>query len=163
MVPLVHSCTGSKPTRQHITLCCFVAQLIVADLVGINQRSVVPCKIGPRLFLHPQFRCLDHAAARVVSATVTKPAVSSALHTSPESLQNRVESVCSQLQTEITLMRQQKTAVARRMEAKDKEFRAWRTQREREVLQLRRTAQRNVARLQQHEAMAAKHQVGLGQ
>ena len=53
-----------------------------------------------------------------------------------------MEAVCSQLTADIGRMKQQRAAVQRRMEAKEREFREWRLSREREVLQLRRNAQR---------------------
>jgi hypothetical protein len=74
-------------------------------------------------------------------------------------LQGRVQAVCQQLQADISRMKSARAAVQRRMEAKEKEFREWRLMREREVLQLRRNAQRQSAALQQHQAMHSKQQV----
>lgn len=76
-------------------------------------------------------------------------------------LQGRVQAVCQQLQADIARMKSARAAVQRRMEAKEKEFREWRLMREREVLQLRRNAQRQSAALQQHQAMHNKQQVGI--
>ncbi|KAF8064520.1 KIN4A [Scenedesmus sp. PABB004] len=73
----------------------------------------------------------------------------------------RVQSVCQQLQADISRMKAARAAVQRRMEAKEKEFREWRLAREREVLQLRRNAQRQDAALQQHQAMHCKQQAVL--
>lgn len=74
-------------------------------------------------------------------------------------LQGRVQAVCQQLTADISRMKSARAAVQRRMEAKEKEFREWRLMREREVLQLRRNAQRQSAALQQHQAMHSKQQV----
>jgi predicted RNase H-like nuclease (RuvC/YqgF family) len=73
--------------------------------------------------------------------------------------QGRVQAVCQQLQADISRMKSARAAVQRRMESKEKEFREWRLMREREVLQLRRNAQRQSAALQQHQAMHSKQQV----
>lgn len=64
-----------------------------------------------------------------------------------------------QLQEDINKMKGAKAAVLRRMEQREKEFREWRAARERELAHLRRSAQRQNAALQQHEAMHLKHQV----
>eukprot|EP00775_Hariotina_reticulata_P005026 gene5026-5268_t len=74
---------------------------------------------------------------------------------------SRVQAVCEQLQADISRMKMARAAVQRRMEAKEKEFREWRLMREREVLQLRRNAQRQTAALQQHQAMHNKQQAVL--
>jgi len=74
-------------------------------------------------------------------------------------MQSRVQAVCEQLQADISRMKLARAAVQRRMEAKEKEYREWRLMREREVLQLRRNAQRQTAALQQHQAMHNKQQV----
>ncbi|WIA39358.1 hypothetical protein OEZ86_005467 [Tetradesmus obliquus] len=73
----------------------------------------------------------------------------------------RVQAVCQQLTADISRMKSARAAVQRRMEAKEKEFREWRLMREREVLQLRRNAQRQSAALQQHQAMHSKQQAVL--
>jgi hypothetical protein len=64
-----------------------------------------------------------------------------------------------QLQEDIQKMKGHKAAVLRRMELREREFREWRTARERELAQLRRSAQRQNAALQQHQAMHVKQQV----
>eukprot|EP00879_Flechtneria_rotunda_P010714 GHRR01011196.1.p1 GENE.GHRR01011196.1~~GHRR01011196.1.p1 ORF type:complete len:1304 (+),score=608.99 GHRR01011196.1:374-4285(+) len=74
---------------------------------------------------------------------------------------NRVSAVCQQLQADIGRMKAARAAVQRRMEAKEKEFREWRLMREREVLQLRRNAQRQNAALQQQQAIHVKQQAVL--
>jgi hypothetical protein len=56
-------------------------------------------------------------------------------------------------------MKSQKAAFQKSMEHKEKEFREWRVQREREVMQLRRGQQRANAVLQEHVNMHAKQQV----
>lgn len=70
-----------------------------------------------------------------------------------------MEQVCKQLQDDISKMKGHKTAVLRRMEQREREFREWRAARERELVQLRRSAQRQNAALQQHQAMHIKQQV----
>ncbi|KIZ01228.1 kinesin family member 3/17 [Monoraphidium neglectum] len=73
----------------------------------------------------------------------------------------RVEQVVRQLQEDIQKMKGHKAAVLRRMELREREFREWRTARERELAQLRRSAQRQNAALQQHQAMHVKQQAVL--
>jgi hypothetical protein len=73
--------------------------------------------------------------------------------------QGRVQAVCQQLQSDISRMKSARAAVQRRMEAREREFREWRLGREREMLALRRSAQRQSAALQQHQAMHSKQQV----
>ena len=58
-------------------------------------------------------------------------------------------------------MKSHRAAVVRRMDQREREFREWRAAKEREIAHLRRSAQRQSAALQQHEAMHLKHQAVL--
>ncbi|GAX80469.1 hypothetical protein CEUSTIGMA_g7908.t1 [Chlamydomonas eustigma] len=73
-----------------------------------------------------------------------------------QKLKQRSEELCNRLNGDISRIKQQKVALQKHMEMSAKQFAAWRVDREKEVVQLRRQNRRNAAHIQHLEALQAK-------
>ncbi|KAG1655297.1 hypothetical protein FOA52_002456 [Chlamydomonas sp. UWO 241] len=75
---------------------------------------------------------------------------------SMQKLKQRTEELCGRLDHDISRIKQQKVALQKDMDARAKQFQAWRVERERELLQLKRQNRRAVVQIQHLEALQAK-------
>lgn len=71
-------------------------------------------------------------------------------------LKQRSEELCSRLNGDISRIKQQKVSLQKSMEQSARQFSQWKVDREKELIKLRRLNQRNVAHIQQLQALQAK-------